>query len=79
MGGMQEVTDTAPEIAAIIHERLMALSGSERIMMGVRSCEAARQIVLSSLPAGLSQAERRRQYYERWYGEPMPAGMERGG
>jgi hypothetical protein len=71
------MTDTDPEIAAIIHQRLMALTGSDRFMMGIRSCEAARQMVLASFPPALSDAERRRLYFQRVYGEPLPAGMER--
>jgi len=35
--------------------------------------EAARRMVLTSMPAGLSEAERKRGLYERVYGEPLPA------
>jgi hypothetical protein len=66
------MTDTPPEIAELVRQKLMALSGEERFMMGVRSFEAAREIVLASLPRNLSPIELKRQLYQRIYGEPLP-------
>ena len=67
------MTDTPPEITELVRKRLMALSGEERFMMGVRSFEAARAMVLASLPADLPPDELKRQLYQRIYGEPLPA------
>lgn len=67
------MTDTTPEIAAMVHRRLMALSGAERLEMGARSFVAARDMILASLPLGQSDVERRRALYQRVYGEPGPA------
>ena len=69
------MTDTSPEIAEMVRARLIALSGEERFLMGVRMFDAARRMVLASLPAGLSEKERREQLFERLYGEPLPAEM----
>jgi len=66
------MTDTPPEIAAMVRARLMARSGSERFRMGVEMFEAARRIVLASLPADLSESERKRRLFERLYGIPFP-------
>ena len=66
------MTDTPPEIAELVRKKLMERSGEERFMMGVRSFEAARAIVESSLPAGLSAEERKRQLFQRIYGYPLP-------
>ena len=66
------MTDTSPEIAQRVREMLMARSNEERFMMGVRSFEAARQVVLASLPKNLSPEEFKRQLYQRIYGEPAP-------
>ena len=66
--------DTPPEIEAMVRERLMALSGDTRVKMGSNSFDAAREIILSSFPPGLSDLERRRLLYERTYGEPPPPG-----
>lgn len=60
--------DTSPEVDAIYRARLMALSGEERILMASSMFEDARRMILSSLPAGLSVAQRRRVLFERLYG-----------
>jgi hypothetical protein len=69
---MQTMTDTPPEMAALVRARLMARPGAERFRMGVEMFEAARRMVLASLPAHLSEAERRRCLFERIYGLPFP-------
>ncbi|MGB8353398.1 MAG: hypothetical protein WCD79_05885 [Chthoniobacteraceae bacterium] len=66
------MTDTPPEIAEMIRARLMALSGAERFMMGVRMFDAARGMALASLPPGLPEVERKRMLFERIYGYPLP-------
>lgn len=69
---IRDMTDTPPEIAKIIHDRLMACTPEERFMMGIRSFDAAREMVLASMPKDLSREEFRRQYYRRIYGEEPP-------
>jgi hypothetical protein len=69
---MQTMTDTPPEIAEMVRARLMAKSGTERFRMGVDMFEAARRMVLASLPVGLSESERKRLLFERLYGMPLP-------
>jgi hypothetical protein len=69
---MPEMTDTPPEIAEKVRARLMAHSGAERFRMGVEMFEAARRMVLASLPAGLTETERKHRLFERLYGMPMP-------
>jgi hypothetical protein len=71
---MQGMTDTSPEIAQMVHDRLMAMSGPERLRLGVRSFGVARRMVLASLPPGLSDLERKRLLFQRIYGMPLPAG-----
>ena len=73
------MNDTVPEIADLVRTRVMALSGAERFLMGARMFEAARAIVLASLPENLSVTERNRRLYERFYGEvwPIPNGATR--
>jgi hypothetical protein len=66
------MTDTPPEIAEMVRKMIMARSGEERFMMGVNSFEAARAIVLASLPEGLSPEELKRQLFQRIYGMPLP-------
>jgi hypothetical protein len=66
------MTDTPPEIAELVRQRLMARSGAERFLMGVRMFDAARAMVLASLPAGLPPEELKRQLFQRIYGYPLP-------
>jgi hypothetical protein len=66
------MTDTPPEIKRMVREKLMALSGEERMIMGAQSSEAARTMVIASLPKDLPEAEFRRMLFERIYGEPAP-------
>jgi hypothetical protein len=66
------MTDTSPEIAELVRQRLMARSGEERFLMGVRMFDAARAMVLASLPAGLPPEELNRQLFQRLYGQPLP-------
>ncbi len=66
------MTDTSPEIAELVRQKLMARSGSERFVMGARMFDAARTIVLASLPAGLAPDELKRQLFQRVYGLAAP-------
>jgi len=67
------MTDTPPEIAKMLRDRLMELSRAERFRMGVQMFDAARRMVLASLPANLSHIDRKRLLFQRLYGEALPA------
>ena len=69
---MQTMTDTSPEVAEMVRARLMALSGAERFRMGAQMFDAARRMVLASLPTDLTESERKRQLFKRLYGESLP-------
>jgi hypothetical protein len=66
------MNDTPPDIAALVREKLLARSGAERLIMGVRMFDAARQMVLASLPKDLPNIELRRQLFQRIYGQVAP-------
>ena len=66
------MNDTSPEIAELVRQKLMARSGSERFVMGTRMFDAARTVVLASLPPGLSSDELKRQLFQRVYGLAAP-------
>ena len=59
------MNDTSPEIAELVRQKLMTRSGEERFLMGVRMFDAARAMVLASLPAGLSAEEITRPLFQR--------------
>ena len=64
--------DTSPEINALMFKRVMALTDSERFLMGMSMLETSRAIVWGSLPPELDLPSRRRLFYERFYGLPLP-------
>ena len=66
------MNDTSPEIAKLVRQKLMARSGSERFVMGARMFDAARAMVLASLPAGILPDELKRQLFQRIYGLAAP-------
>lgn len=66
------MNDTPPEIAQMVREMLLARSGEERLLMGASMFDAAREMILASLPDGLSPAEKKRLLYKRIYGEELP-------
>lgn len=66
------MTDTPTDVAELVRAHVMARSGAERFRMGVEMFEAARRMVLASMPAGLSETERKRLLYERVYGQSLP-------
>jgi hypothetical protein len=65
------MNDTLPEIEKKVHEMMMARSGAERLIMGALMFDAARQIVLASLPKDLPEEELKRRLFERIYGVPL--------
>ncbi len=65
------MTDTEPQVDRKFYEMIMSRSGEERFMMGIRSFDAARTIVLASLPKDLPERELKRMLFERIYGAPM--------
>jgi len=66
------MTDTSPEIAEMVRSRLMALTGAERMRMGSDMFDAARRMVLASLPPDLTEPERKRRLFHRIYGMALP-------
>ena len=65
------MTDTTPAIDALLRERYAALTGSQRALMALQMFETTQRIVLSSLPPGRSERERRRELCRRFYGEEL--------
>lgn len=62
------MNDTSPEVQAMVRAKLMALSGEQRIEMGTKSFDAARAMVIASMPADLSDLEFKKILFERIYG-----------
>ncbi len=59
--------DISPAIRYLLLKRYTAMTGEERLLLGFKSCETAKQIVLSSFPKGLSKKEIRIRLFLRYY------------
>jgi hypothetical protein len=68
---MSQVTDTPPEIEGMVREKIMALSGEERFVMGAQMFDSAREMIIASLPNDLSETERRQLLFRRIYGKEI--------
>lgn len=64
--------DTAPEVREMMSAIIMRRSGEERFIMGALMFDAARELVIASLPTNLPPAEFERRLFERVYGFPLP-------
>jgi hypothetical protein len=69
--------DTSAEIKQIVRERMMQLSGAERMEIGSQMFESARTMILASLPPGLPPHEIKQRLFERCYGNELslPPGL----
>ena len=65
------MTDTPPEIARLVREKIMALPPEQRFVMGAQMFDSAREMIYASLPRDLSEPERRRQLFKRLYGKEI--------
>lgn len=65
------MNDTDPQIAELVRQRLLQRSGAERVMMASGMFEAAKAMVLASLPTGLTEIEIKRLLVERLYGDEV--------
>jgi hypothetical protein len=66
------MNDTPPEIAELVRQKLVARTGPERFVIGAQMFDAARIVVLASLPSDLPPLELKRRLFERLYGQPAP-------
>ncbi|MGI9105862.1 MAG: hypothetical protein ACR2G4_06400 [Pyrinomonadaceae bacterium] len=66
------MNDTSPEIEAMMSAMLMRRSAHERFIMGALMFDAARELIIASLPPHLPPPELKRRLFERIYGFPLP-------
>ena len=60
--------DTTPEFQRFVDAQFQRLSPAERVRLCTEMFDTARILVESSLPANLSEYERKRRITERFYG-----------
>jgi hypothetical protein len=68
------MNDTPPEVEKLYREMIMSRTPEERMQMAFSMMATGRQLILSSLPEGLSEQEKRRQLFERMYADELRAG-----
>jgi len=63
--------DTSPEVEERVREMMMSRSNEERFIMGALMFDAARELIIASLPTDLPPSEFKRRLFERIYGYPL--------
>lgn len=70
------MNDTPPEVERLVREMMMARSNEERLLMGSAMFDAARDMVIASLPENLPPQEFKRRLFERLYGISLEEALE---
>ena len=65
------MTDTPSEMERMVRNKIMALSGEMRFIMGAQMFDSAPEIVKASLPKNLSETEWRRLLFKHLYGKEL--------
>jgi hypothetical protein len=65
------MNDTDPEVKERVRQLMMQRTGEERFVMGALMFDAARELVIASIPKGLPPQEFKRRLFERFYGVPL--------
>ena len=65
------MNDTSAEVEETVREMMMKRSGEERFVMGALMFDAARELIIASLPQNLPPLEFKRRLFERIYGFPL--------
>jgi hypothetical protein len=65
------VADTPPELNAFLFQQMMRKSGAERLAIGCRMTDSARELVWSGIPMDLPAEERRTAFLQRFYGDSL--------
>lgn len=66
------MNDTTPEVAERVREMMMSRSGEERFIMGALMFDAARELIIASLPENLPASEFKQELFKRIYGYSLP-------
>jgi hypothetical protein len=66
------MNDTTDTVARLVMERHAAMTPAERMQIAASMYDTARAIVETSLPVGLTRAQRRYAVAKRIYGDDLP-------
>lgn len=65
------IADTPADLNQHLFDRMMEKSGAERLAIGCRMTDAARELVWSGIPQNLPLIERRQIFLQKFYGESL--------
>jgi hypothetical protein len=65
------IADTPPDLNAHLFRKMLEKSGAERLIIGCRMGDSARQLVWSGIPKELPEPERRQLFLSRYYGHQL--------
>ena len=65
------IADTPADLNALLFLRMLRKSGADRIAIGCRMTDSARELVWSGIPVGLPEEERRTRFLQRFYGATL--------
>ncbi len=65
------IADTPADLNDLLFRKMLEKSGEERLIIGCRMTDAARELVWSGIPKDLPEPERRELFLERFYGESL--------
>lgn len=66
------ITDTSTEMRRLQHDLMMRLGTNRRVELAAEMHMAARAMIVSSMPAGASEKEIKREIFRKTYGEELP-------
>ena len=65
------IRDTPADLNAHLFRKMQEKSGPERLIIGCRMGDSARQLVWSGIPKNLPDPKRRQLFLHRFYGESL--------
>jgi hypothetical protein len=65
------IADTPADLNDHLFRKMLEKSGAERLIIGCRMGDSARQLVWSGIPKDLSEPKRRQLFLHRYYGDQL--------
>ncbi len=67
------IRDTPADLNAHLFRKMLEKSGAERLIIGCRMGDSARQLVWSGIPTDIPEPKRRQIFLDRFYGKGFEA------
>ena len=66
------IADTPADLNAYLFRKMMEKTGAERLLIGCKMTDSARELVWSGIPNNLPEIERKNLFVQRFYGQALP-------